>query len=334
VHAGRVQALLVVVAAVASAALAAAAIAAPTHPTIAADRGHLTFNGLPFMPVIASAGSGCPERDVVDKYANLGVDVLLGGICPGTFGAGLPTASQRLEDALSGRSPTVWFWAPATSQPEQQVGDVPEVLDWQASVTWAVDPKWIACVSHSTLPMYAAVMKRAASGSPVVAQILVGSIPTTDPYSGGTCVTPVRINAEVYTSLLAGASAFDWVTINPRNANTGGGFNVAPAAAAEAATLSQEIGRYAPIVLSGTPVAVAASPALVKVLARRYGSATYLFAVNTQERPEAATITFSSARNTTAHALKGGNSRAIRRGVIQDSYAPLAVHIFKINSGS
>jgi hypothetical protein len=177
--------------------------------------------------------------------------------------------------------------------------------------------------------MYAAVARRAATGTPVVAQIQVGSIPTSDPYSKYMCLAPARINAGVYTSLVAGASALAWITINPRNANTGDGFNVEPTAAASAAALSKEIARYSPILLSGAPVVASASGA-VKVLAKRYRSATYVFAVNTEERPETVIVRLPSVRNATARALKGEMTRAVRLGVFRDSFGPFAVHVFKI----
>ena len=196
---------------------------------------------------MAQVRSGCPARSLVDEFASLGVNVLYDGVglCPGSFGPGLPTPAQDLDSGLSGRTPPIWFWDPSP-RGQQQLAGAATLLDWQPAIVHVVDGSWMLdkCKGKSTAHYYSTISAKVKAGALVSAYVLVGSIPDSDTGSSFNCLTQQRMSVALWTALVAGASAIDYITIDPRNATVGNGFNVTPAAAGWAAALSGEVSKY------------------------------------------------------------------------------------------
>lgn len=300
-------------------------------PSVTAVNGHLALNGTPFIPVMAQVRYGCPARGLVDEFAALGVNILYNdnAVCAGDFGSGQPTAAQRLDSSLAGRTPPIWFWTSSPSGQAQLAG-ASTLLSWQPPLVRARDVSWMLdkCKGQSTLPFYNTVSAKVRAGGLVSAYVLAGSI-SEEQYSSFNCVTQPRMAVAVWTALVAGASAIDYITIDPRNATIHDGFNVTPAAAASAASLSKDVARYAQMLLS-VVVTARSSNHVVEVAARRYGGSAYLFIVNTQNSAEKTSITVAGGQRGVAALLKGRGTPRTKGGALQVQLGAFAVDVVKL----
>ena len=300
-------------------------------PSVTAVNGHLALNGTPFIPVMAQTRYGCPARPLVDEFATLGVNVLYNdnAVCDGDFSPGQPTAAQKLDSSLAGRTPPMWFWTSSPSG-QQQLAGASTLLNWQPPLVRALDVNWMLdkCKGQSTLPFYKTVSAKAHAGGIVSAYVLAGSI-SDQRYSNFNCVTQPRMAVAVWTALVAGASAIDYITIDPRNATIGNGFNVTPAAAASAASLSKDVARSAQMLLAA-PMSARSSNGVVKVAARRYSGSTYLFVVNTQNSAERTAVTVAGGWHGVASLLKGSGRPRSQGGALQVQLGPFAVDVVKL----
>jgi hypothetical protein len=301
-------------------------------PTVTIRNGHLALDGAPYLPIMDYVGSACPERAWIDKFAAFGVNLVTeqNGDC--SSGGGLPSPAVQLDTALSGHDPPIWFYDQSQAG-RQLLAGAQTLLNWQApplrflyaSQTWMLD----ACKGQSTLPFYSSVAKQVARGALVAVYIEVGSIPSGSSYSHFNCITARRMTVAAYTAIVAGASAIEYITIDPRDANYGGGFNVSQRAGDAAAALSRELTRYAPILLA-QPVTSSSSNSNVKLAVYRYAGRAYAIVVNTQNTTESTTLTTTRGINGRARVLKGTTGIVLRGGEANDTLPPLAVQIFEL----
>jgi hypothetical protein len=131
--------------------------------------------------------------------------------------------------------------------------------------------------------------------------------------------TPGTVRAETWLAIVGGAKGIgyfpsDW----------------APDVKAEIAALNQQISALAPALLSPLVPPYSASPAsLVKVTARTYNGATYVFAVNSTGRTRRGGFSLPRVKTTTLQVW--GQERSVpvgRAGRVTDTFAPFAAHVY------
>lgn len=318
----RTVALMLFVCAVAALAAAGSTQGAESRPTVTYANGSLMFNGRPFVPFLGAVLDTCPARDVVDVLVELKVDVIRGlnKVCPGS-GITPEKHVELLHQALTGRASGPVWWLEQDEGTQQTLSALPEMLDWQANPSFVHAGFLMSCNSTSSLGTYNSV--KAKSSGPVIARVQIGSPLDGDPRA---CVTPAKVRAETYTALAAGADGIEWSTANPLNAGQNPSVTRQNATAARA--LATELTGFESILAQGMKVKVT-STGTVRAFARKYRGTIYIFAVNTSREGSTTKMTVTGLGTTKAITVKGGVTRNSTRGVINDNFAPLAVHIFK-----
>jgi hypothetical protein len=176
----------------------------------------------------------------------------------------------------------------------------PDLIAWQADATRAL-------------------VRLVRPGQPVYSWIEAAS--TSSQWCHGRGVQPQELRAEVWMSLVNGATAIGYFTHSwtPDYSQ----FRVAPDTQAEMRRTNRQITTLAPALLAApVHVGVQTDVGRVDAIARRFGGATYVFAVNVSRMPVRAT--FSVAQGTW-HVFEEGR---VVRGALADSFAPLGVHVY------
>jgi hypothetical protein len=180
----------------------------------------------------------------------------------------------------------------------------PDLIAWQADATRA-----LVALARPNQPVYSWI--EAAS--------------TSSQWCRGRGVEPRELRAEVWMSLVNGATAIGYFTHSwtPDYAQ----FRVAPATQAEMRRTNRQLTTLAPALL-GAPVdvAVEALDGRVDAFARRFGGATYVFAVNVGRSPVRAR--FTVAGDGAWRVFEEGRTVTASGGALTDSFAPLGVHVY------
>lgn len=131
--------------------------------------------------------------------------------------------------------------------------------------------------------------------------------------------TPATVRAETWLAIVGGAKGIgyfpaDW----------------APDVKAEIRSLNEQISALAPILLSDRiPPFSASRTGPIKVTARTYNGATYVFAVNATGRRHNAGFTISGLTTLSLQVLGEGRSVPVKAtGAVSDSFEPFAVHVY------
>lgn len=150
-------------------------------------------------------------------------------------------------------------------------------------------------------------------------------------------VTPEHIRAEVWMAICRGATAIGYFTHVWKPAYEQ--FGVPEANRQALRQINDQITRLSPILLSAGSPPAAAIPGQPKVdlMARQHGDQLYLFAVNFGSEPLDAPIAINVpglAAGQSVQVVDEGRSLNAEAGGFKDSFAPLAVHIYRIKNGS
>jgi hypothetical protein len=143
------------------------------------------------------------------------------------------------------------------------------------------------------------------------------------------CVTPARVRSLFWTAIAAGARGIDYATFGG-TASSNPDFAVSGAVRAQAARQASRLATLAPAILTGTPIPLASSSAIVRYGAWDFGGAIYLIAVNTASKAAKPTLLLQALAGKTAQVTWENRSRSLRGGALTDNFGPLAVHIYKI----
>jgi hypothetical protein len=153
--------------------------------------------------------------------------------------------------------------------------------------------------------------------------------------AGQADVKPEHIRAEVWMSICRGATAIGYFTHiwKPQYAQ----FGVPEENRRALKQINEQITRLTPAIL-GHPSARAASiessnGTKLDLLAPQSGNGLYLFAVNYDERARKSTATIRVAGLTTGtvvNVVDEGRTLKSQEGVFADTFAPLAVHIYRL----
>jgi len=159
----------------------------------------------------------------------------------------------------------------------------------------------------------------------------------------GRCPTPEEVKTQIWMALVHGANGYgffchswakNWLR---ENLNITGGSAVTaitPAMRQALKEINAEVKQLAPVLNSPTVEnGATVRPTMggrVDVMVKKYGGATYLFAVNMKRQAEKPEITVAGVRNGTAEVLFENRTVEVRNGKIVDEFAPYAVHRYKI----
>lgn len=313
---------LVVLVCTIAASVAVAQAQTTAEPTVGLQNGSLTFNGSPFFPIMAYSRNPCPDKDSIDKFVSVGTSIIahFEGTCSGDY-------TQQLHDALTGRSTGTVWWHERDEAASQQLSGLPQLLDWQASVSFVDDASsLIGCGSHGSIGQYNAVRAKAKASQAVIATVQLGSPPTQD---SRICITPAGVKNLVFTAVVAKAKGILWATINPLNASTSD-FSVRQDVIDAALLASKQLAVLRPVILNGTYVKMALNPqSSVRASAWKYRGVYYVIAVNTEKASATARMSVPVG-NTKVQVLWEGRIRKVSQGRFGDSFAGLAVHVYKM----
>ena len=143
---------------------------------------------------------------------------------------------------------------------------------------------------------------------------------TSSQWCKGRGVLPDELRAEVWMTLVNGATAIGYFTHSWTP--TYSQFRVAADTQAEMKRTDRQVTTLTPAIL-GLPFHVGATG--VEAIGRTYHGARYVFAVNVTQAPVSATI---AAGTGTWNVFEEGRSVAASGGSFTDSFGPLAVHIY------
>jgi hypothetical protein len=167
-----------------------------------------------------------------------------------------------------------------------------------------------------------ALVAIARPGEPVYSWIEAAS--TSSQWCHGRGVEPRELRAETWMALVNGATAIGWFTHSwtPDYSQ----FRVAADVQVEMARTARQVTTLAPA-LDAVPmhVGIQTSEGRVDAIARAYGGALYVFAVNVSRLPVRATL---SVRNGTWKVFEEGRTVTAASGAFTDSFAPLGVHVY------
>jgi hypothetical protein len=175
----------------------------------------------------------------------------------------------------------------------------PDLIWWQADATKAL-------------------VQLARPGEPEYSWIEAAS--TSSQWCSGRGVQPDELRAEVWMTLVNGATAIGYFTHSWTP--TYSQFRVAADTQAEMKRTDRQVTTLAPAIL-GVPFHVAATG--VEAIGRTYHGAHYVFAVNASRAPVSAHIAAGGGK---WNVFEEGRSVTASGGSINDWFAPLAVHIY------
>jgi hypothetical protein len=293
-----------------------------TGPSVQVKEGSLTFDGTPTFPILGSSGR-CPPS--IDNLRSAGVTVVVHSPYQGAC-----DDVTSLHALLSPAGAASMWWYEQNPVDEQNLQGLPELLDWQAATKVVWDPSsLIGCASRGSVGQLA-LAKEAAGPT----RVAIGTVQVGSPLSTSTriCITPQRVVNSSYVWVIGGARALSWSTINPVNASTGD-FSVLPENAQAAGTVSGQLAFLQPVILTGTPVAIAFKhQGTTAARAWKYRGVVYVVVANTSSNTTTScTLLLKGVVKVTRTALWGmGRSRRIASGTLVDNFPPLAVHIYKL----
>ncbi len=149
----------------------------------------------------------------------------------------------------------------------------------------------------------------------------------------GRAPTPEEVKTQIWMALVHGADGYgffchSWAGERPSVAA------IAPDMQAALAPINAEVHKLAAVLNSPTVAdAAAVRPSMggrVDVLVKRHEGATYVLAVNMYRKPEKPTITLKGIGDATAEVLFEGRTVPVKGGSFTDSFAPYAVHRYRI----
>jgi hypothetical protein len=180
----------------------------------------------------------------------------------------------------------------------------PDLIAWQADATRAL-------------------LGLVRPGEPVYSWIEAAS--TSSQWCHGRGVQPQEVRAETWMTLVNGATAIGYFTHSWTPSYSQ--FRVAGLVQAELRRTNAQITALTPAIL-GTPghVAVDVQSGRVDAMARRYGGAQYVFAVNVSRQPVRAS--FDVGASGTWRVLDEHRTVTASGGSFRDTFAPLGVHIY------
>jgi hypothetical protein len=155
-------------------------------------------------------------------------------------------------------------------------------------------------------------------------------------YDNTTRPSPSQIRAETWMALVHGAAGIEWFChrFQPTFSETDC-LDDAPTAGM-LRTLNAQILELAPVlntqsVANGVSVASSTSTIPVDVMLKRYGGATYLFAVGMRGGTTTATFTLRGFPATATAAVIGENRTIqVTNGVFRDTFSNYGVHLYRI----
>ncbi|MCX5675628.1 MAG: hypothetical protein NTX87_11535 [Planctomycetota bacterium] len=192
-------------------------------------------------------------------------------------------------------------------------------------------PEWIYLVHDAT-----DLLARLAAPRPVYAWIETSKGGQwTGPLEGQKDVTPAHIRAEVWMALCRGATAIGYFTHVWKPAYSP--FGVPEENRRALREVNDQVTRLAPAILAAAPgraVGIeAAGGVKVDALARSHGGRLYVFAVNYDEglKETRATIKVPGlAAGAQVEVVDEGRTIPAEAGALADTFAPLAVHIYRM----
>jgi hypothetical protein len=144
----------------------------------------------------------------------------------------------------------------------------------------------------------------------------------------GAPVTPPTVRAEAWLAIAGGARGLGWFTYAWPDGRAQS-YAVEPDVAAALTSTSAAIQDLAPMLLAPSIGGVASPrPDAVKVGARSYGGATYVIAVNSYDVPVRWSRALPRLGSRRVTVVGEGRTLAAKSGVLRDSFAPLAVHVY------
>lgn len=164
-----------------------------------------------------------------------------------------------------------------------------------------------------------ALVELARPGQPVYSWIEAAS--TSSQWCHGRGVQANELRAEVWMTLVNGATAYGYFTHSWTP--TYSQFRVSGAVQMEMKRTDRQVATLTPAIL-GTPLAVKSTG--VEAIARTYGGARYVFAVNVARTPVRGQIRVAGSG--TWHVFEENRDVQAHAGFFNDAFAPLGVHIY------
>ena len=134
-----------------------------------------------------------------------------------------------------------------------------------------------------------------------------------------------RFDVQQYDKTLADAGKWPWPTIGYLP-------ELQPATWAGLGKLGRQLRQLAPVILASEPktgVTVSPRKPSLHVALREYEGQRYLIAVNPAEEAVAATMAVEGMKASKAEVLFEDRQVAVNAGVLKDSFAKLAVHVYR-----
>jgi hypothetical protein len=283
------------------------------------SRESFTLGGRPFLPLLATV-SCRREPWSVDRDVALGVSILFGN---GDHPCLAPSPSDQppvpsIHGLLHGR---LW-WLESLGA---DLGGLPELLSSDLDLSVSENQDWggEGCRGHSLTRVYKSIKAQAASG-PTIYEFPIMSRLGFD----ANCLTPQGVASVVWTAVTAGAKGLSFFTTNPGN-GLDSAYGVKPDIELRTHTLSRQLATLSPALLAPT-IPSRSAPSGVKVAAHRYGGTTYIFAINLTTHTTGATLTMPVAAKGSASVLWEGRTSTVVDGMLRDTFAPLAAHIYRL----
>jgi hypothetical protein len=144
---------------------------------------------------------------------------------------------------------------------------------------------------------------------------------------------PHEVRSEVWMALIHGASGITYFVHEWKPSFREDGVFRYPDTVEEIRRINTQIRSLAPVLNSATvPMGVRVdAPAEIATMVKRYGTDTYIFAVNMERKAAKARLVLSSPA--AGHALVLGEERTLNlnSGGIEDEFGEYAVHLYKIS---
>ena len=283
-------------------------------PAMISSKGNkFLVNGMP-LGLIAVEGYECATPDYVKDVISMGANILEKGV------AAPSCDTATLHGALNNQ---VWWYSNDPSD-QQQPSTLGELLqEGSTDLTAVADPgSLLGCASKSDLGLYQLVKKKASEG-PVISTIVVTQKLDA---SDDNCIDPVRLNSLFWTTFAAGGSGVGYYV----RSGVPGNFSVVPSLPAMAVKDANELTTLEPCILNGKSLPVKTDlNGPVKISAWQYAGMICVIAANTRNAPVQGTFSLNSKAKT-AQVLWAARSVRMNAGSISESFAPLAVNIYKL----
>ncbi|HEY3543609.1 MAG TPA: hypothetical protein VGK79_13815 [Gaiellaceae bacterium] len=175
----------------------------------------------------------------------------------------------------------------------------PDLIQWQADST-----RELVRLARPRQPVYS----------------WIEAVSSASQWCKGRGVLPAELRAEVWMTLVNGATAIGYFTHSWKPTYTQ--FRVGPALQRELKRTNRQVTTLTPAIL-GAPLRLTVRG--VQAIGRTYHGARYVFAVNVTHAPVTAAIT---AGDGTWQVFEERRTVAAAGGVLHDAFAPLAVHLY------